>query len=96
MTVNLADFPIPEQDVVGQVVDGEAVLVLPSKGKVKVLNEVGARIWELADGTRSIGEIAEQITREYEVDIQQAQRDVISFCQELVGKDVMRIGNVSE
>jgi hypothetical protein len=94
MAVKLEDYPVPEQDVVGQVVDGEAVLVFPSKGKVKVLNEVGARIWALADGKRSIGDIATQITKEYEVDISQAQQEALGFIQELVDKDVMRIANI--
>ncbi len=93
MPINLSDYPIPEKEVVGQVVDGEAVLVLPSKGKVKVLNEVGARIWELADGNRSIGEIAGQLTAEYEVDLPQAQNDTLIFIQELVDKGVLVLAN---
>jgi hypothetical protein len=38
----------------GRRLEHEAVVVLPDKGEVKVLNEVGAQIWALADGTRSV------------------------------------------
>lgn len=87
----LNQIPKPIAGVTGQVVDGEAVLVLPDKGEVKVLNEVGARIWELADGTRTIGQIAEQLTEDFEVDIQKAQNDVVEFLQQLEQKGVIQL-----
>ena len=37
----------PHPGVVYQIVDGEAVVVLPQAGQIKVLNEVGTRIWSL-------------------------------------------------
>lgn len=87
----LNQIPKPIAGVTGQVVDGEAVLVLPEKGEVKVLNEVGARIWELVDGTRKIGQIAEQLTEDFEVDIQKAQNDVVEFLQQLEQKGVIQL-----
>jgi len=84
-------IPKPVSGVTGQVVDGEAVLVLPDKGEVKVLNEVGARIWELVDGTRTIAEIAELLTQEFEVDIQKAQNDALIFLQQLEQKGVIQL-----
>jgi t-SNARE complex subunit (syntaxin) len=89
--ITLNQIPKPVSGVTGQVVDGEAVLVLPDKGEVKVLNEVGARIWELADGTRTIAEIAELLTQEFEVDIQKAQNDALIFLQQLEQKGVIQL-----
>jgi t-SNARE complex subunit (syntaxin) len=89
--ITLNQIPKPVSGVTGQVVDGEAVLVLPDKGEVKVLNEVGARIWELADGTRTIAEIAELLTQEFEVDIQKAQDDALIFLQQLEQKGVIQL-----
>ena len=88
---SLNQIPKPVSGVTGQVVDGEAVLVLPDKGEVKVLNEVGARIWELSDGTRTIAEISEQIAQEFEVDIQKAQNDAVIFLQQLEQKGVVKL-----
>ena len=88
---SLNQIPKPISGVTGQVVDGEAVLVLPDKGEVKVLNEVGARIWELSDGTRTIAEIAIQLTQDFEVDIQKAQDDALMFLQELERKGVLQL-----
>lgn len=76
-------IPVPAPGVVGRVVDDEAVLVLPEKGEVKVLNEVGARIWTLTDGARSVKEIAQVICEEYEVEQKLAEADTLEFLEEL-------------
>ena len=57
-------FPAPHNQVAGRVIDGEAVLVLAESSKVQILNEVGARVWELADGTRSLAQIIDTIVGE--------------------------------
>lgn len=82
-------YPIPEATVVARILDEEAVLVLPVKGQVKVLNEVGARIWSLLDGSRSVGEIIEIICSEYAVAADQATEDVLSFVINLAERDIV-------
>ncbi len=77
-------YPVLHPQVAARIIDGEAVIVLPQSGQVTVLNEVGSRIWELIDGTRSVGEITEIIVAEYDVTAEQAERDVAEFIQELV------------
>ena len=77
-------YPVLHPQVAARIIDGEAVIVLPESSQVNVLNEVGSRIWELIDSTRSIGEITEIIVAEYDVTAEQAERDVEEFIQELV------------
>ena len=77
-------YPVLHAQVAARIIDGEAVIVLPESGQVNVLNEVGSRIWELIDGTHSVGEITEIIVAEYDVTAEQAERDVDEFIQELV------------
>ena len=43
------------------------------------LNPVGARIWELLDGQRPVGDIAVTIVEEFEVDLEKAARDALRF-----------------
>lgn len=74
-----------------RLVAGEAVIVLPEEGTVKVLNEVGSRIWELADGHRTVGEIAQTVCQEYEVECAQAERETIDFVQEMVKDELMLV-----
>ncbi|HID64386.1 MAG TPA: pyrroloquinoline quinone biosynthesis peptide chaperone PqqD [Anaerolineae bacterium] len=82
-------YPVLHPQVAARIIDGEAVIVLPESGQVTVLNEVGSRIWELIDGTRSVGEITEAIVAEYDVTAEQAERDVEEFIQELVDNKML-------
>lgn len=77
-------FPMPHSQVAARVVDGSAVIVLADSGTVQVLDEVGTRIWELIDGSRSVAQIAKQIEEEYEVDLEEAERDVEELLQRLL------------
>jgi hypothetical protein len=70
-------------------VDGEAVIVLPGEGTVRVLNAVGSRVWELADGTRSVGDLVETIHDEYDVDRDQAREDVVEFVTSMVAANLL-------
>jgi len=87
--ISLDSIPIPNPNVVGRVVADEAVLVLPEKGTVKVLNEVGARIWSLVNGIRRASEIAEVVFSEFDVDLPTAQQDTLDFLDELASRDVI-------
>lgn len=74
-----------------QVVDGEMVLLDVDGRELLGLNEVGARIWELADGTRTVAEIAAVVEREFEVGIEEAAADVRSFVDEMVSKGALTL-----
>ena len=59
--------------------DEGGLVVLPNRSEVKVLSPVGARIFELLDGTRTVDDIASTIVDEYEVAHDQARGDVDEF-----------------
>ena len=75
--------------VVSRLVDGEAVLVHPQQAKIRVLNAVGARVWELMDGRRSLGDISQVIVAEFDIELPRAQSDVLAFCADLVQAGVL-------
>lgn len=75
--------------VTGQMLAGEAVVLVPHRGTVEVLNEIGARIWQLADGTRTLETIACCICAEYDVGRADAIRDTTIFVQQLVSRGVL-------
>ena len=87
----LTDVPRQARGVVGRTVDDEAVLIHPEQGKIRVLNSVGARLWELADGRRSVAELAAVIAGEYEVSLAQAESDALRFCTDLVGRGLLTL-----
>jgi hypothetical protein len=71
--------------------DGEAVLVHAEQKKVTVLNAVGARLWELADGRRTIAEMARVIAEEFEVSQVKAEADTLAFCRDLSGRGLLSL-----
>jgi methyltransferase-like protein len=50
---------------------------------VYTLNETGAFIWEQIDGKRSIEEIINILTEEYDIDFKNAETDVFSFVENM-------------
>ncbi|NJO83131.1 MAG: PqqD family protein [Blastochloris sp.] len=91
MHLSLDSYPAPVGGVVSQLINNEAVLVLPEQGTIKVLNEVGACIWQLADGSRTIREIAALVHAEYDAQAEQIEHDTQAFIAELVQGNVLRI-----
>jgi Coenzyme PQQ synthesis protein D (PqqD) len=68
-------------DVRPRKVRGE--LLLAGNTEVYKLTEVAADIWQLADGTRSVAEIATALTERYDVPEDTALRDVRALMDEL-------------
>jgi hypothetical protein len=64
-------------------IDEMATVVLPGRGEVKVLNRVGARVWDLMDGARSLGEILEIVLSEYDTNPEELEKDVRDFVRDL-------------
>lgn len=89
--MRLADMPYHAPGVVSQRIGEEAVLVHPAQGKVRVLNRTGARLWELADGQRSVEEMAQIMAGEYDLDLGQAQADALAFCADLMARGVLMV-----
>ncbi len=81
-------IPTIQPNVIGQRMEDEAVIVTAASGTVKVLNDVGARIWELADGQRTVAAIADILCTEFDVDAAQAQSDVLAFVSELIDRGI--------
>jgi len=75
--------PARSSSVAWQTIDGETVLLRVKEKELIGLNEVGRRIWELSDGSRSIGQIAETLSAEYRVDHEAARADALRFIREL-------------
>lgn len=71
-------------DVIVREVAGETLLV-PVRGRLAdlqdlfVLNEVGAWLWPLLDGSRSTADLATAVVAEFDVDDERAAADVRAF-----------------
>ncbi|UCF80653.1 MAG: PqqD family protein [Acidobacteriota bacterium] len=72
-----------------RVMDGEAVVFLPGKGQVRILNKLGTAVWELVDGERTVSEIVEEICKKYDVEHEVAERDALEFLKTLQDKELV-------
>ena len=81
-------FARNEQVVSRKIVD-ELILVPMRKDVADMetlytLNEVGARVYELIDGSRPVGEIVSAVVNEFDVTEEQAESDVREFVEQLL------------
>ncbi len=82
--MDLSSYVVPHPQVAARIVDDAAVVVLADAGELNVLNPVGTRVWELADGSRTVQEIVDEIVAEFDVAAETAAQDVTEFLEELV------------
>ena len=92
-TLTLDTVPQICPKVTGRLIDDEAVVVLPERGKVEVFNQVGAFIWARADGTNTVRDIIQQVCAEFEVQPEDAERDTLAFLSDLKDRGVIQISN---
>jgi hypothetical protein len=87
-----------DSSVVSRKIADEVILV-PVRHKVGeidclyTLNEVGARIWELLDGQRSLQAVRDALVEEFDVSEQEAEKDLLTLIEQL--KEVGAIQEVS-
>jgi pyrroloquinoline quinone biosynthesis protein D len=81
--------PSRREQVLAQSAGETMILLTPASGEYFTLNEVGARIWELADGSRSAREIAEVLVGEYEAPLEAIEADTLELLAELEERELL-------
>jgi Coenzyme PQQ synthesis protein D (PqqD) len=82
-------------EFVTRAIAGELIVVPITAGvgdldSIYTLNEVGAAIWELIDGTTSVEGIVAAVAREFEVGNDLAKADVLEFVTSLAEAGLIR------
>lgn len=72
-----------------QELEGETVLLVTDEEKLLGLNPVAGRIWQLADGTRTVEEIAARIEAEFAADGRVVRDDALRFVNRLLARGLM-------
>ena len=63
--------------------DDAVILLDPDSGDYYTLDDIGGRIWELCDGSRSVDEIADVLAAEYDAPAERIRADVVDLLDEL-------------
>lgn len=75
--------------ILKQEADGTVVLLSLHTGRYFALNEVGGRIWELCDGSRTVSETAAIISLEYEAPLDVVERDLTELLTNLIHENLV-------
>lgn len=83
------------EDFVQREVAGEYILIpvhrqLTDINSLYVLNETGAAVWKRLDGKRSLREIAGDLTEEFDVAIEQLEKDLHALIEDLLSIQAIR------
>jgi hypothetical protein len=83
-------FPL-RRPVPWRALDTEALVVDVKSGLLYPLNSVGARIWELCDGARSVDEIVAMLAHEFEAPEPTIRADAVDFIERLADARLVSI-----
>jgi coenzyme PQQ synthesis protein D (PqqD) len=73
--------------------DGEAAILNVQSGEYYGLDEVGASAWRIMSEPRTVAEIIQEITSEYEVGPEQCEDDLISLIARLVEHGLVEVSD---
>jgi hypothetical protein len=88
--VNLDAAYIPSDDIVAREIEGELIIVPLISGigdmedELFTLNETGRAIWDRLDGQKSLKDIVEELSGEFEDPEREIEEDVIGLVGELL------------
>jgi hypothetical protein len=77
-------------DVVYEVLDGEAVVLDLTSGTYFALNSTATRLWQLVERDGDVEKILEMMRAEYEVDPAVLDRDLRTLVDDLRAKGLLR------
>lgn len=81
--------PRRREGILAQRASDTQLLLNLSSGHYYALNEVGTRVWELSDGSRSVAEVAAAIAEEYDAPVEEIQADVIDLLRDLLNEQLV-------
>jgi hypothetical protein len=75
--------PRRQDGILAQEAQGETVLLRLQDGGYYALDEVGATIWDLCDGTRTVSEIVAVLCADFDASESTVRADVLEFVGDL-------------
>ena len=79
-----------------RVYDGEAVIICPDDSTLNTLNAVGTLIWRAADGKTPVSGIVARICDEFDVEPEQAERDLAAFIEKLCQRGLLMVSETRQ
>lgn len=80
-----------ESDVLFSKMDGEVVMLSIQNSEYYGLNEIGSQIWEMIAQPVKVEKIIDGLMKDYEVNRQQAETDILPLLEELKRKKILHL-----
>ncbi len=77
-------------DIDHRTIGGEGFIITPGSSQIHSLNPTGAFILEQLDGRRTLAEVVESVTSEFDIDRAHAERDTLAFVLLMETKGIIR------
>ena len=87
ITTNITRHP----DMLSAEIGGEAVMMSIENGAYFGLNPIATRIWDLIEQPKTIAELIQTITDEYDVSAEQAADDVQEFVADMLERGIAQL-----
>lgn len=71
--------PKRTEQVIAQKASNDWVLFNMSDGNYYSLNDIGGRIWELCNGTRTVSQLVATISAEYDASTEVLEKDIVEL-----------------
>jgi hypothetical protein len=94
--ITLHDAVRTSSEVTMADLDGEAVLLDARGGRYFGLNEVGTRIWMLAQESRRVSDLVATLQNEYEIDPDALQTDILAFLDDMARRRLVHVTQGSD
>lgn len=78
-------------DVLSSSVDSEVVMANISTDKYYGLNPISAQIWQLLEQPKSLKEVCDALTNQYDVDTETCQSEVLTFVRKMVDARMLEL-----
>ena len=79
------------KDVLFHKVEDEMVLLNLANGKYFSLDDVGTTMWSLIAEQGNLGAVHQALLKEYEVDPQRLEQDLLSLADKLVQNELLQV-----
>jgi hypothetical protein len=85
--------PKRKDQVIAQKAASDFLLFNMDDGNYFSLNEVGSRVWELCDGSRTVAQLLATLADEYDAPRDVLENDILKLLEELQAKDLILEGS---
>jgi coenzyme PQQ synthesis protein D (PqqD) len=81
--------PLRANGILAQRNADSLILLNPDSGQYFTLDEVGARVWELCDGSHPVAEVVSTLHAEYDAPVKSIQTDVLELLEDLAREQLV-------